>query len=64
MISRFREVRILWDYQEDGKLMGRVDQVMRRVGLDPLPARFGEILPEARCRVTERKDELLEGIPA
>jgi hypothetical protein len=36
---------------------------MRRVGLDPLPERFREILPAARRLVAEHKAELLEGIP-
>ena len=64
MISRFRQARILWDYQEDGKLMGRLNQVMRRVQLETLPETFQEILPDARRRVTGRRAELLDGIPA
>ena len=64
MITRFCEERILWDYLEDGKLLGRLNQVMRRVTLAPLPDHFQEMFPEARQKVGERRAELLEGIPA
>jgi hypothetical protein len=63
MISLFRRERILWDYLEDGKLMKRLDQVMRRVQLGGLPEGFREILPEARRVVRRRQAELLDGIP-
>jgi hypothetical protein len=63
MISAFRHHRILWDYLEDGKLLGRLDQVMRRVGFDPLPEAFGVVLPDARNLVAGRAGQLLEGIP-
>jgi hypothetical protein len=63
-IEEFRRAKILWDYREDGKLMGRLNQVMRRVGLPPLPADFAAILPAAREVVAERKEELLSGTPA
>ena len=62
-IDLFRRERILWDYLEDGKLMVRLNQIMRRVGLEPLPGHFAAILPVARKLVTERKRLLLEGIP-
>jgi hypothetical protein len=63
MISHFRRARILWDYQEDGKLMVRLNQVMRRVRLEELPEGFAAVLPAARQAVGGRKAELLEGIP-
>ena len=62
-IDLFRHERILWDYLEDGKLMMRLNQIMRRVGLEPLPGEFAAVLPVARKLVTERKRLLLEGIP-
>jgi hypothetical protein len=62
-IDLFRRERILWDYLEDGKLMVRLNQIMRRVGLEPLPGHFAAILPVARKLVTERKGVLLEVIP-
>ena len=61
-IDLFRRERVLWDYLEDGKLMVRLGQVMRRVGLDDLPEGFAAILPAARSLVNERRDALLEGI--
>jgi hypothetical protein len=62
-VELFRRERILWDYLEDGKLMVRLNQIMRRVRLEPLPDYFAAILPAARKVVTERKPLLLEGIP-
>lgn len=64
MISEFRRLGILWDYLEDGRLWGRVNQVMRRVGLAQIPESFRDLLPEARRAVAARKRELLEGTPA
>ena len=63
MIARFCGARILWDYLEDGKLLGRLNQVMRRVLLPPLPDDFQELFPEARRKVALRQAELLAGIP-
>jgi hypothetical protein len=63
-IELFRRERVLWDYQEDEKLMVRLNQVMRRVRLDDLPAGFAALLPAARQLVAQRKIALLEGIPA
>ncbi len=63
MIARFCEERILWDYLEDGKLLGRLNQVMRRVTMAPLPDDFQELFPEARRKVAQRRAELLDGIP-
>jgi len=62
-IDLFRRERILWDYLKDGKLMVRLNQIMRRVQLEPLPGEFAAVLPAARKLVTERKRLLLEGIP-
>ena len=61
MIARFCEERILWDYLEDGKLLGRVNQVMRRVTLSPLPDDFQELFPEARRKVAGRRAGALGG---
>jgi hypothetical protein len=59
LIPLFCRERFLWDYAEDGKLMVRLNQVLRRVGLAPLPEEFRSILPDARRQVAERADELL-----
>ncbi|MFZ5828669.1 MAG: hypothetical protein ACOY3P_01210 [Planctomycetota bacterium] len=63
-IEQFLAHRILWDYSEDGKLLMRLNQVMRRVGLEPLPAEFLAVLPEARRLVADRRVALLAGTPA
>lgn len=55
----FIQERFLWDYRDDGKLWVRLNQVMRRVKLPPLPETFRELLPEARRLVEHRKTELL-----
>ena len=62
MIELFRVERILCDYAEDARLLVRLNQVMHRVGLDPLPEHFPEVLPEARRLVESRKAELLDGM--
>jgi hypothetical protein len=62
-IGEFRTAKILWDYREDAKLMMRMNQVMRRVGLPVLRDEFASILPESRRLVARRKDDLLSGIP-
>lgn len=62
-IELFRRERVLWDYLEDGKLLVRLNQVMRRVRLPILPQEFMAILPTARDLVTSRSAALLDGIP-
>ncbi len=63
MITEFNRLRILSDYREDGKLWGRLNQVMRRAKLESLPEEFCDVLPLARQLVNDRKTELLDGIP-
>ncbi len=63
MIDRFREERILWDYFDEPRLMLRLNQVMRRIGFGQLPDDFRAVLPEARRRVQDRRESLLDGIP-
>ena len=58
-IPRFLSERFLWDYLDDAKLVHRLNQVMRRVGLDTLPDCFLDLLPEARRRISARHLELL-----
>jgi hypothetical protein len=63
-IKLFSSERFLWDYLDDGKLLFRLCQVMRRVGLPTLPPGFVEILPQMRLAVAERAAELLTPRPA
>jgi len=58
MIAEFRRQMILWDYLEDDKLLVRLNQIMRRVKLPPLPDDFAGIFPAARQIVGNREKEL------
>lgn len=60
-ISLFCSERFLCDYTDDGKLLVRLNQVMRRVRLPALPATFVELLPTMRDEVRNRKVGLLGG---
>lgn len=59
IITRFREVRFLYDYLEDERLIMRLNQVLHRVRLPALPPRFCEILPSSRALVAAHQDALL-----
>lgn len=58
-VALFIQERFLWDYADDGKLWFRLNQVMRRVGLAPLPEEFRDLLGDARTVVASRWKELL-----
>jgi hypothetical protein len=58
-IRLFSRERFLSDYADDAKLLVRLNQVMRRVGLPLLPVAFRELLADARGCVTARAGELL-----
>jgi hypothetical protein len=58
-IWRFLEVRFLYDYLDDDKLLFRLEQVMKRVGLPPLGNQLSDWFPHARAIVAERCDSLL-----
>ena len=60
-IPRFSAERFLYDYAEDGKLLFRLNNVMRRVRLPMLPESLIEFFPEARRLVRQRMAELLAG---
>ncbi|HID75506.1 MAG TPA: hypothetical protein EYP56_05855 [Planctomycetaceae bacterium] len=62
-IAAFRRQRILWDYLDDAKLLGRLNQVLWRVGLARVPESFVGLLPAARRKVARRSDALLAGLP-
>jgi hypothetical protein len=61
LIPRFLAERFLYDYAEDGKLLTRLNHVMRRVKLAPLPESVLALFPQARRQVALRQDELLGG---
>lgn len=60
VIERFVDARFLYDYLDLDKLLVRVNQVMKRVGLTPLPPEVREWLPAARKLVESRRRRLLE----
>jgi hypothetical protein len=62
-LGMFTESRFLEDYADDQHLLLRLNQVMRRVGLDSIDARLIAWLPSARGRVVERFAELLPPDP-
>jgi hypothetical protein len=57
-LEHFCRERFLYDYLEDGKLLSRLNLVMRRVGLPALPPGFADLFPQARERVRSRQAEL------
>lgn len=59
LVERFRNERFLYDYDEDERLLVRLNHVMRRVGLPQLPAELTRIFPQMRERVQDRRRELL-----
>lgn len=58
-VRRFCRERFLFDYADDGKLLFRLNQVLRRVRLPALPESLTAVLATARHQVTARHDELL-----
>lgn len=60
-IQRFSTERFLYDYQEDAKLLFRLNMIMRRVGLSPIPEDLQAWFPEARQQLRPRIAELLSG---
>ncbi|RIK80162.1 MAG: hypothetical protein DCC68_11405 [Planctomycetota bacterium] len=58
-IERFSAERFLWDYRDDARLLFRLNQVMQRAALPPLPETFRDFFGEARDLVRERRDSLL-----
>lgn len=59
LIPRFINERFLADYHDDELLRRRLNGVMKRVGLPPLPETLNAWLASARNRVREHTDELL-----
>jgi hypothetical protein len=59
LIPRFIAERFLYDYLDDGKLLTRLNHVMRRVNLSQLPLALAELFPSLYRRVRRRMGELL-----
>lgn len=61
LLPRFLAERFLYDYLDDGKLLFRVNGVMRRVGLPLLPLEVTGLFAGMRQTVRQMRDELLTG---
>lgn len=61
LIPLFVEERFLADYADANRLLLRLNQVLHRVKLKPLPAGLAAVLDEARGIVAGRSAELLSG---
>ena len=59
VIDRFVEIQFLYDYLDNAKLLARLNQVMNRVGLNPLPPAVADWLSHASALVESRRVELL-----
>lgn len=59
LIPRFIDERFLPDYLSDERLLHRLNQVLRRVKLPPLPAKAESVLNVARPLIRDRLSELL-----
>lgn len=58
-VELFLRERILDDYTDDARLLRRLNQVLARVKLTPLPSEAARWLAEARMVVANRRRELL-----
>ena len=59
VINRFVEARFLYDYLDHDRLLFRLNQVMKRVGLTLLPDEVRDWLPAAEKLVESRRQRLL-----
>ena len=59
-VPLFSAERFLYDYADDGKLLKRLNRVLRRVGLAELADEFVEFLPYARQRVSQERRGLFD----
>ena len=59
VIRRFVDAQFLYDYLDHDKLLMRLNQVMKRVGLLPLPSEVRDWLPDAKKLVESRRQRLL-----
>lgn len=60
-IPLFVKERFLYDYGDDATLLYRMNRVMKRLKLTPMPAEVASFFVEARNLVRSRKSQLLVG---
>ncbi len=61
LIPRFVDERFLYDYRSDERLLWRMNHVLKRVGLEPLPIEDDSWIQLARQWVDSNRHLLLEG---
>jgi len=61
-IDLFRQVRFLYDYADNNRLLMRINQVLSRSGLQPLDTCVVPIFDDARSVVRSHTRELLETV--
>jgi hypothetical protein len=61
LVQRFSMDQFLYDYSADGRLLMRVNHVLKRVGLEALPSTIEDWMRRARLEVQENMQELLAG---
>ena len=59
VLPSFIKSGFLYDYCDDERLLFRLNQVMKRINFDLLPADLTTYFPQARDKVAARVDELL-----
>jgi len=58
-LRRFAALRFLYDYEDDARLLFRINQVLARVRLTPLPDEVVRWIAEARATVRKHHQQLL-----
>ena len=58
-LPRFLTERFLYDYAEDARLLWRMNRVLQRVGLDPLPEATTAVIAQWRPRIADHADALM-----
>jgi hypothetical protein len=58
LVERFLEDRFLYDYADDAKLLARLNRVLARVGLPPVPPTLQDLLPALREQVRRQRGAL------
>ena len=61
-VDRFRDVRFLYDYMDDYKLLSRLNQVLRRVTLPQLDEQCVSVLRDARSLLEKYGADLLAAV--
>jgi hypothetical protein len=61
-IHKFRSAQFLYDYADDSRLLGRLNQVLRRVTLPLLDEQSLSVLRDSRVLVRIHADELLQAV--